>query len=125
MIVSFEAAMESDLNVPMALGAVFILIRKANPQLAKEELSKDDASLILSVLHKIQSILALFDFNPAGTDPEDPEIEALVNRREEARERKEYAEADRIREELRDRQVVLEDTAYGTVYWVETKTIKG
>jgi len=124
MMASFEAAMESDLNVPMALGAVFVLIRKANPQLVKERLSKDDATLILNALDKIQSILALFDFNPAGNDPEDPEIEALVNRREEARERKEYAEADRIREELRVRHVGLEDTAYGTVYWNESKTTK-
>jgi cysteinyl-tRNA synthetase len=125
MVVSFETAMEADLNVPMALGAVFILIRKANPILARGGLSKDDASLILDALAKIHSVLALFDFNPAGAAAEDPEIEALVNRREEARERKEYEEADRIREDLRKRNVVLEDTGYGTLYWVEDKTTKG
>ncbi len=125
MIISFETSMEADLNVPMALGAVFILIRKTNQILAKEGLSKDDSSLILDALAKIHSVLALFDFNPAGTDLEDPEIEALVSRREEARERKEYEEADRIREDLKRRNVVIEDTAYGTLYWMENRTSKG
>jgi cysteinyl-tRNA synthetase len=55
--------------------------------------------------------LAFLDLNPAGFEPEGPEIEALVNLREEARERKDYEEADRIREDLRKRNVVLEDTA--------------
>jgi cysteinyl-tRNA synthetase len=119
MSISFETAMEADLNVPMALGEVFILIRKVNQRLAKGEMSKDDASLILDALTKIHSVLALFDFNPAGSDAEDPDIEALVNRREEAREHKQYEEADRIREDLRRRNVVLEDTPYGTLYWIE------
>jgi cysteinyl-tRNA synthetase len=119
MNASFDAAMEADLNVPMALGAVFILIRKINPQLAKEEVSKDDAALILDALGNINSVLAFLDLNPAGSESEDPEIEALVSLREEARERREYEEADRIREDLRKRRVVLEDTAYGTLYWIE------
>jgi cysteinyl-tRNA synthetase len=105
----------------MALGAVFIMIRKANQQLARGGLSKDDASLLLDALAKIHSVLALVDFNPTGQDSEDPEIEALVSLREEARERKEYEEADRIREDLRKRNVVLEDTAYGTLYWIENR----
>ena len=118
MLISFEAAMEADLNVPMALGAVFLLIRKINQQLSEGGLSKDSASLILDAFAKIQSVLALFDFNPAGQDSDDPEIEALVNRREDARERKDYEEADRIREELRKRNVALEDTSYGPLWWM-------
>jgi cysteinyl-tRNA synthetase len=121
MNAAFESAMESDLNVPMALGAVFSLIRKTNQQLARGLLSKDDASLILNAFSKIHSVLAIFDFNPAGQESEDPEIEALISRREEARERKDYEEADRIREDLKKRNVVLEDTAYGTLYWVESR----
>ena len=68
--------MESDLNVPMALGAVFILIRTANQHFANGEMSKNDASLILDALEKINSVVAVFDFNPACADIEDPEIEA-------------------------------------------------
>ena len=119
MLVSFETAIESDLNVPMALGAIFTLIRKANQHLSTGGLSKNDASHLMDVLTRINSVLALFDFNPAGPEDEDPEIEALVNRREEARERKDYQEADRIREELRKKNIVLEDTSYGTLWWIK------
>jgi cysteinyl-tRNA synthetase len=119
MVASFDAAMEADLNVPMALGAVFSMIRKVNLLLAREGVSKEDALHILDALENINSVLAFLDLNPAGSEPEDPEIEALVNLREEARERKDYGEADRIREDLRMRNVVLEDTAYGTLYWID------
>jgi cysteinyl-tRNA synthetase len=122
MLSSFETAMEGDLNVPMALGAIFILIRKANPYIAKGEMSKKNASLILDALAKIQSVLAVFDFEAAAMDTEDPEIEAMVSLREDARERKDYEEADRIREDLRKRNVVIEDTAYGTLYWIEPRS---
>jgi cysteinyl-tRNA synthetase len=119
MLVSFETAMEADLNIPMALAAIFILIRKGNQLFSAGEISKDDASVILDAFGKINSVLAFFDFNPSGIESEDPEIEALVSRREEARERKDYEEADRIREDLKNRNVVLEDTTYGTLWWIK------
>jgi cysteinyl-tRNA synthetase len=121
MLNSFESAMEADLNLPMALGAVFILIRKVNQQLATEGFSKEDGSIVLNALVKINSVLAIFDFNPASSEVEDPEIEMLASKREEARERKNYEEADRIRENLRNRNIALEDTPYGTFYWVENR----
>jgi cysteinyl-tRNA synthetase len=124
MLVSFESAMEADLNIPMALGAVFVLIRKTNQLFASEVFSKEDAALVVNALTKINSVLAVFEFNPANLEMEDPEIEILVGKREEARERKDYQEADRIREDLRNRNVTLEDTPYGTFYWVENRSIK-
>jgi cysteinyl-tRNA synthetase len=124
MLSSFESAMEGDLNVPLALGAIFILIRKANPYIAKGEISKKDASLILDALAKIHSVLAIFDFNANAMDTENPEIETMVSLREDARERKDYDEADRIREDLRKRNVVIEDTAYGTLHWIESRPAK-
>jgi cysteinyl-tRNA synthetase len=120
-LASFESAMEADLNVPMALGAIFTLIRRVNQQFSAGEVSKEDASLVLDALARINTVVAVIDFNPAGAEHEDPEIELLVNRRDEARERKDYEEADRIREDLKKRNVVLEDTVYGTMYWVENK----
>jgi cysteinyl-tRNA synthetase len=124
MLSSFETAMEADLNVPMALSAVFILIRKANPLLARGEIGRNDSALVLDALGKAHAVLAIFDFNAAGAETEDPEIEALISLRDEARERKDYEEADRIREELRRRNIVLEDTPYGTLHWVESPTPK-
>ncbi len=120
MVTSFESAMDNDLNIPMALAAVFIMIRKVNQSLGKGGLSKVDASLILQALQKIHSVLAFFDFETAEPEAQEPEIEMLVNRREEARERKDYQEADRIRDNLKKRNVVLEDTNFGTLYWIES-----
>jgi cysteinyl-tRNA synthetase len=119
MLLSFETALESDLNAPMALGAIFTLIKKVNQHPAAEGLSKEDASHILNVFAKVNSVLALFDFDSAVPDVEDPEIEALVNRRDEARERKDYQEADRLREELKRKNIVLEDTTFGTFWWLK------
>ncbi|MBN2244176.1 MAG: cysteine--tRNA ligase [Acidobacteria bacterium] len=116
---SFEGAMESDLNMPMALGAVFTLIRKVNQQFASGDLSREDASLVLDALARIDTVAALIDFNPAAAEREDPDIERLIGERDEARERKDYQEADRIREELKRRHVFLEDTVYGTMHWLE------
>ena len=124
MVVSFETAMEADLNTPLALASVFILIRKINQQLAAGGVTKDDASLIMDAFAKVNSVLAVFDFNPEGMENEDQEIEKLVSRREEAREHKNYDEADRIREILKKRNVVLEDTAYGTLYWIENRPVR-
>jgi cysteinyl-tRNA synthetase len=105
----------------MALGAIFILIRKINQLFATEGFSKEDAATMLNSLVQINSVLAIFEFNPANSGIEDPGIEMQVSRREEARERGDYEEADRIREDLRSRNVTLEDTPYGTVYWTENR----
>jgi len=119
MITEFDAAMDTDLNVPKALGAVFSLIRKMNPRLACGDVSKAAAETVLESLRRIEPVLAIFDFEAAGAESVDPAIEALVRQREEARERKDFDEADRIREELKARCVTLEDTADGTVFWID------
>ena len=95
------------------------MIRKVNPYLVRGELSREDAGLILDTLRRIDPVLAIFDFKAGVPALENPAIEALEREREEARERRDYAEADRIREELRKRNVTVEDTTNGTLYWVE------
>lgn len=110
----FEAAMDADLNVPLALGAVFGMIRRLNPRLARGGFSAADAEILLSALKRIDPVLALFDFAGASARPDDPEIGTLLRLREEARERRDFAEADRIRDTLRDRGVTVEDGVQGT-----------
>jgi len=113
----FESAMDSDLNVPRALGAVFTMIRKVNPYLVRGEVAKVDADELLEGLAGIDSVLAVFDFEAAESCKLDPEIQAMVNRRDEARERGDWDEADRIRDELRKKGITLEDSAHGTLFW--------
>ncbi|HSA24200.1 MAG TPA: cysteine--tRNA ligase, partial [Myxococcota bacterium] len=115
----FDEALQADLNVPKALGALFSMIRKVNLRLVQGLLTRAEAQLLLDTLRKLEPALGLLDFAVASPGAEDAELEALVHRREEARERKDYGEADRIRDELRARGVTLEDTLQGTLFWIE------
>lgn len=119
MTSEFEAAMNADLNVPAALGAVFSLVRRLNPLLVGDRLSAHDARLVIEGLRRVDAVLAVFDFETRDLAPRDPEVEGLVAAREEARARKDFAEADRLRDELARRGVVVEDTVHGTLWWRE------
>jgi cysteinyl-tRNA synthetase len=114
----FDAALQADLNAPRALGALFSLIRKLNPRLVQGRLTRAEAALVLDALRRLEPVLGVLDFAVATPRAEDAELEARVHAREAARERKDYAEADRIRDELRARGVVLEDTVHGTLFWI-------
>lgn len=111
----FEAAMCADLNVPSALGAIFAMVRRLNPALVGGELSKADADLVLQALARMDQVLALLRLEAPSPESQDPEVSELIRRREEARRAKDWAEADRIREELRKRGLILQDTAAGTI----------
>ncbi|MCU0664653.1 MAG: cysteine--tRNA ligase [Myxococcota bacterium] len=114
----FDAALDSDLNVPKAMGAVFALVRKVNPVLLRGALPSDRAQKLLNVLRRLDDVLSFLNVDATlVARPEDPEVEVLVQRRDEARERKDYAEADRLREELRRRGISLEDGAHVTAWW--------
>lgn len=117
MVSEFEAAMNADLNVPAALGALFSLIRTVNPLLVRNHLSREDASTVLEALRKVDSVLAVFDFDTRDLAPEDPDIVAQIRQRDAARARKDFVEADRIRDDLARRGIVIEDTAHGTLWW--------
>jgi cysteinyl-tRNA synthetase len=117
MLSGFESAMNSDLNVSMALGNIFTMIRRVNTYLVSNELSYRDADKILSSLKKIDSIFAVCDFEPEKQEILSPEIESLISLREQARVEKNYAEADRIREELKKQGFSIEDTVHGTLFW--------
>jgi cysteinyl-tRNA synthetase len=114
----FDAALDGDLNVPKAIGAVFAIVRKVNPILLRNALPKNQAGSLLDELRSLDSVLCFLNVDAAiAARPEDPEIEALVQSRDEARERKDYAEADRLRDELNARGIALEDGPHVTVWW--------
>jgi cysteinyl-tRNA synthetase len=109
----FEAGLDDDLNTPEALAAVFNLIRASNIALDKEQLCEDDRAAILEWLSVVDSRLAIIP-SPEERTSEDEEIESLVTRRNEARRNRDFAESDRIRQQLLDRGIVIEDTREGT-----------
>jgi cysteinyl-tRNA synthetase len=109
----FEAGLDDDLNTPQALGAVFNLIRACNIALDRDQLHEDDRASVLAWLAEVDTRLAII---PGAEDvgAKDDEVEALISGRNQARRNRNFAEADRLRQELLERGIVIEDTREGT-----------
>jgi cysteinyl-tRNA synthetase len=109
----FEAGLDDDLNTPEALGAVFQLIRSCNIALDKDQVREDDRTAILAFLADVDTRLAIVPVAEESVS-NDEEIETLIAQRNEARRNRNFAESDRIRVELLNRGIVIEDTREGT-----------
>ena len=108
----FEDAMEDDFNTADAVSAVFELVKFANTEV-KDTSSAEFAEKILSVLKTLTDILGLIVVKEKESDAE---IDALIEERQAARKAKNFARADEIRDELKAKGIVLEDTKDG-VKW--------
>ncbi|HEY6826152.1 MAG TPA: cysteine--tRNA ligase [Gemmatimonadaceae bacterium] len=109
-----ESALADDLNAPNALAGLFTFIHKANAQLDRRGSDRASLERAQEVFSRINSVL---DVVPDRT-VEDPElaawVESRLTARRGARERREFAEADRIRQELVGRGIAIEDGPGGT-----------
>ncbi len=122
----FDQAMDDDLNTPRALAALFGFQRAVNALIDSKSLSRGDYKLILESLAQVDDVLGIMQFGREPTrasgEPrradEDSDIQALVDEREGARRAKDYARADAIREKLKERGVVVQDTPDGPVWRV-------
>jgi len=112
-LIDFESAMDDDLNTAGALGALFGLIRDANIAIDAGRISAGDAEGLKTALMKIDPVLDVF---PKGGQVLDAEVEALIEQRQAARKARNFAESDRIRDELIAKGILLEDTPAG-VRW--------
>ena len=111
----FVDAMEDDLNTADAIGVLFELIRDLNTNVNDKTVSKVVAEYAISAFDELTDVLGLV-YNRDKKGSLDDEIEALIEQRNAARKAKNWAEADRIRDELKAQGIVLEDTAQG-VKW--------
>ena len=114
----FIEAMEDDLNTADAISALFDLARSINSNLnASTAPSKELCSFALNLFNELAGVLGLLYAKQDNSL--DEEIEKLIAERTQARQNKDWAAADRIRDELKARHVVLEDTPQGIKWKIE------
>ncbi len=111
----FIEAMEDDLNTADAIGVIFELVRDLNTNVNEGIQSKALVEYAISSFDELTDVLGLL-YNREKKGSLDGDIEALIEQRNAARKAKNWAEADRIRDELKAQGIILEDTAQG-VKW--------
>jgi cysteinyl-tRNA synthetase len=115
----FGGSMDDDLNIGVALSSLFDFIREINGLLDANLVSKQEAADVGGLMMRIDDVLGVIGrVEMEDTLPSD--INALVQKRENARKNKNWKEADDIRSELKSMGIILEDTAQG-VRWHKEK----
>lgn len=110
----FISAMDDDLNTADAIASIFELVRDINTNVVGKIPSKALVEGTIAMFDELTGVLGLV-YN-RKTETLDSDVEALIEARTNARKEKNWAEADRIRDQLKEMGIVLEDTAQG-VKW--------
>ena len=107
---AFGAALDDDLGISPALAVLFELVRDLNRRIDGRSLSTRDAERALGLLRDLDQVLGVL---PEEADALDPETAALLEARATARAARDWAASDRLRDELAERGVAVEDTRDG------------
>lgn len=113
----FIKAMDDDLNTADGVAAVFDLVKDINTSILDKDVSKNVCDTAAKVFDELCDVLGLL-YNRKSNDV-DADIEALIEKRQEARANKDWATADAIRDELKAKGIILKDTPQGVTWTKE------
>ncbi|MBW2365434.1 MAG: cysteine--tRNA ligase, partial [Deltaproteobacteria bacterium] len=102
----FINAMDDDLNISEAMASTFKAVRRVNALIQKKDIDPDGAVKILDAFRSIDTVLNIFDFEDESYDPE---VQEMIHERERARKEKKWDLADKIRDQLLSKGIVLQD----------------
>ena len=108
----FKNAMSDDLNISEALAAVFSLQKDANILIASGKLGKIGAEALLNTFKKFDTVLAVFEFEKEK-DEIPSEVAKIAEERQNARNNKDFATSDLLRDKLKEMGWSIEDTPSG------------
>ena len=113
----FIEAMDDDLNTADGVAAIFDLVKDINISILDKEVSKNVCQTAADVFDELCDVLGIL-YNRKSNDV-DADIEALIEQRQTARANKDWATADRIRDELKAKGIILKDTPQGVTWTKE------
>ncbi|MDE0205891.1 MAG: cysteine--tRNA ligase [Candidatus Tectomicrobia bacterium] len=106
----FEQSLDNDLNISGALGAIFQMVRDVNRLIADGLLSPAEATATRDLMQRFDGVLGVLDPEERNGDTE---VDGLLAQRQEARDKRDFARADALRDAIRERGYVIEDTPSG------------
>lgn len=107
----FIENLDDDLNISPAIASIFNLIKEVNKKLSEGKIGEKTAEKVAKFLEEVDSVLQILDKREEKL-PE--EYIKLIKEREKARKDKNYKRADEIRDFLKEKGIIIEDTLYGT-----------
>ena len=124
----FAAGLSDDLNTAVALAAMYDFVREANIAMDKGEFKLAEVAAAQNFLTSFEQVFAVIQDDDSAKLKalgiaaaegalSDEEVEKLVAERNAARARRDFATGDRVRKELADRGIIIEDSRDGSVRW--------
>ena len=106
----FENLLDDDLNMPQALAAIFDLVKETNNAIAEKRASKENLDEVHSLIMDFDRVLGILEHEKGDLDKR---LLQLIEEREDARKNKDWPRADKIRDELFQGGIIVEDTPNG------------